>query len=215
MCSSMLEENKCSFQAASCRRNAAIEAQAARSARQMQFFSHPMKNGGKGTHPTRRRRLLALSGLGDVHDAYFLSHPVFARRSLEALRGLPSLLPSIFWAFLYSPTRKRAPFPVRVAVAVGVTAGRRRGKADGEASCRAGTDHVWKGLLPCCRASERASERAHRLRKRPPFLLSSLLSFPRSRPSTTSCIKSAFSRRHDEGASDWTVDQVKISLKLP
>ena len=50
----------------------------------------------------------------------------------------------------------------------------------------------------------------------PPFLLSPLppLSFPRPRPSTTSCIKSAFSRRHDEGASDWTVGQVKVSVKF-
>ena len=52
------------------------------------------------------------------------------------------------------------------------------------------------------RASERERERAHRLRKRPPlspFLLSS-------------CIKSAFSRRHDGRPSDWTVDQVKVII---
>ena len=96
-----------------------------------------------------------------------------------------------------------------------MTAGRRRGKADSEASWRAGTDHVWKGLLPCCRASERASGHTGCERGLPPFLLSSLplLSLYFLRPSTTPCIESAFSRRHDEGASDWTVDQVNVPLK--
>ena len=66
-----------------------------------------------------------------------------------------------------------------------------------------------------CLVAVRASERAGTPAAKEASLLSrSPLSFPRPRPSTTSCIKSAFSRRHDEGASDWTVGQVKVSVKF-
>ena len=120
----------------------------------------------------------------------------------------PSFLPSFRPSFI-RPHEKRLPLPSLPCASRG---GSRSGGV-GERpivrpnSCRAGTDHVWKGLLPCCRASERASGHTGGERGLPPFLLSSL-SFPR--PSTTSCIKSAFSRRHDEGANDWSVYQVKV-----
>ena len=128
---------------------------------------------------TRRCRLSALSGLGDVHGAYFPSRPVFARRSLEALRGLPSFLPSfhLLGLPLFAHTKKAPLLSLPLPCA---RLGGSRSGGVGERpivrphSCRAGTDHVWKGLLPCCRASGRKSGHTGCERGLPPFLLSSL-----------------------------------------